>query len=110
MMDVKASTKEAKQAAFMAMVYHNLVYTIFYRLVTVKESMLSKEFAEKLAAAKNDDQLDKIVGEIINKQFPNPTQKNWRIPTLDQMELEVMDLITYWKDKNVRFYDYYYFR
>ena len=100
-MDVKASTREAKQAALMTLVYHHLVYMVFHRLVTVKNSMISKEFATKLAAAKSDAQLDELVDNIVKHQFPDPIQKNWSVPNLENMEVEVMHLITYWKDKKV---------
>ena len=100
-MDVKASTKEAKQAAYMTLVHHNLVYMILCRLVTVKNSMITKEFAEKLAAAKTDAQLDALVEDIMKHQLPDPAKKNWNIPNLENMELEAMHLITHWKDSNV---------
>ena len=85
----------------MTLVYHNLIYMVFYRLVTVKNSMISKEFATKLAAAKTDAQLDELVDLIIKHQFPDPVQKNWSVPNLENLEVEVMHLITYWKDKRV---------
>ena len=100
-MDVKSSTREAKQAALMALVHHNLVYMVFHRLVKIKESMISKEFAAKLAAAKSDAQLDALVESIMTHQFPDPVQKNWSVPNLEDLEVEVMHLITYWKDKRV---------
>ena len=100
-MDVKASTKEAKQAALMTLVHYNFVYMIFYRLVTIKNSMITKEFAEKLATAKNDAHLEKIVEDIIRDHFPNPIKEDWAIPDLDGMETEFMHLISYWNDKRV---------
>ena len=100
-MDVKASTKEAKQASFMTLVYYNLIYMIFYRLVTLQNSMITKEFAEKLASAKTDAHLDKLVEEIIRDQFPNPIKEEWVIPDLEGMETEVMHLISYWNDRRV---------
>ena len=105
-MDVKSSTKEAKQAAYVTMVHHNLVYMVFYRLVTIKESLISKEFAAKLAAAKTDAQLDSLVEEIVKNQFPNTKANNWSIPNLENMEVEAMHLITYWKDKRVSLSQY----
>ena len=101
-MDVRASTKEAKQAAYVAMLHHNLVYMVFYRLVKIKESMISKDFAAKLAAAKTDAQLDALVEEIAT-HFPNRKSNEWSIPNLEDMEVEAMHLITYWKDKRVSF-------
>lgn len=100
-MDVKASTKEAKQASFMTLVYYNLVYMVFYRLVTIKDSMITKEFSEKLATAKNDAHLDKIVEEIIKDQFPNPIKQEWVMPDLQGMETELMHLISFWNDRKV---------
>ena len=85
----------------MTLVYHNLVYMVFHKLVMVKESLITKEFAVKLAAAKTDTQLDRLVTEIIEKQFPSPTKKCWKIPTLDQMEIEVTHLASYWNDNRV---------
>ena len=70
-------------------------------LLTVKESLITKEFADKLAMARNDSQLDKLVEEIIEKQFQSPIKKGWNIPTLDQMEVEVAHLASYWNDKRV---------
>ena len=101
LIDVKLTSKEAKQASFMTLVYHNLVYMVFHKLVMVKESLITKEFAVKLAAAKTDTQLDRLVTEIIEKQFPSPTKKCWKIPTLDQMEIEVTHLASYWNDNRV---------
>ena len=63
--------------------------------------MITKEFAEKLATAKTDAQLDIIVEEIIRTQFPTPIKDDWNIPTLEEMETEAMHLISYWNDKNV---------
>ena len=99
--DVKLTSKEAKQASFMTLVYHYLIYMVFHKLVTVKESLISKEFADKLAMARNDTQLDRLVTEIIEKQFQSPTEKCWNIPTLDQMEIEITHLASYWNDKRV---------
>ena len=88
----------------MTLVYHNLIYMVFRKLVTVRESLITKEFANKLAAARNDEQLDRLVEEIIEKQFPSPTKKNWNIPTLDQMEIEVTHLASYWMDRKVKYF------
>ena len=85
----------------MTLVYHNLIYMVFYRLIKVKHSMISKEFAAKLAAAKTDEQLDELVESIIKDQFPDPVQKKWSVPNLENLEAEVMHIITYWKDKRV---------
>ena len=85
-MNVKGSTKEAKQAAFMTLVYHNLVYMVVYRLVTIHDSMMTREFVTKLAQAKTDHQLDELVKEIVEKQFPKPIQQGWNIPKLEEME------------------------
>ena len=85
----------------MTLVYHHLIYMVFFKLVTVKESMISDEFALKLSKAKTDAQLDKLVDEIIEKQFPSPIKKSWNIPTLDKMEIEVAHLASFWNDKRV---------
>ena len=103
-MDVKLTSKEAKQASLMTLVYHNLVYMVFHKLVSVKESLISKEFADKLAMARTDSQLDRLVDEIIEKQFQSPIKKGWKIPTLDQMEIEITHLASYWNDKRVSDY------
>lgn len=100
-MDVKGSTTTAKFASFMTLVYHYLVYMIMYRLVTTKDSMFSKAFVDKLTAAKTTEQLDALVNDLMEKQFPSPIKKNWNIPTLDQMEKEVIHLITDWNDQRV---------
>ena len=101
LVDVKLTSKEAKQASFMTLVYHYLVYLVFRMLVTVKESLITKEFADKLAMARNDAQLDRLVAEIIEKQFQSPIKKGWNIPTLDQMEVEVAHLSSFWNDQRV---------
>ena len=85
----------------MTQVYHYLVYLVFKLLLTVKESLISKEFANKLARARTDAQLDTLVNEIIEKQFQSPLKKGWNIPTLDQLEIEVNHLASYWNDKRV---------
>ena len=100
-MNVKGSTKEAKQIAYMTLVYHNLVYMIVYRLVTVKESMMTKEFIAKLAVAKTEAQLDALVDEIIRLQFPKPIQSGWKIPKLEEMEPEIIHLTTDWNTRRV---------
>ena len=100
--DVKLTSKEAKQASFMTLVYHNLIYMVFHKILSVKESLISKEFADKLAMARNDTQLDRLVTEIIEKHLQSPTEKCWKIPTLDQMEIEITHLASYWNDKRVR--------
>ena len=99
-MDVKASTKEAKQAAFMTLVHHNMVYMIFMKILSAQDSMISKHFATKLASAKTDDQLDLLLQQLM-EQFPSPTKNNLKIPTLEEMELEVMHLVSYWNDNRV---------
>ena len=85
----------------MTLVYHNLIYMVFHKLVTVRESMITKEFADKLALARTDIQLDRLVDEILTNQFQSPTKKAWKIPTLDEMEIEVTHLASYWNDKKV---------
>ena len=103
LVDVKLTSKEAKQASFMTLVYHNLIYMVFHKLVSVSDSLISKEFADKLAAARTDVQLDKLVTEIIDKQFQSPIKKGWNIPTLDQLEIEVTHLASFWNDRQVKF-------
>ena len=100
-MNVKGSTKEAKQLAYMTLVYHNLLYMIMYKMVTIKESMMTKEFVVKLAVAKTDAQLDKLVDEIVADHFPSPTQKGWKIPSLDEMEKEMIHLTNDWSERRV---------
>ena len=100
-MNVKGSTKEAKQLAYMTLVYHHLIYLVLYRLVTVKDSMMTKEFVAKLALAKTDVQLTELVKEIVEKQFPKPIQDGWKIPTLEEMEPEMIHLTTNWSDRRV---------
>ena len=100
-MNVKGSTKEAKQLAYMTLVYHNLVYMVMYKLATVPESMMTNEFVTKLAIAKTDVQLEKLVDEIVEKQFPKSFKEGWKIPTLEEMEPEVIHLTTDWMDKRV---------
>ena len=95
---VKESTKAAKQAATMTLVYHYWVYMIFHQLLSVEDSMLTPAFAAKLAAAKTEEQLDQLVKEVMEKQLPSPIQKHWDIPSLEEMELEIIHLSTYWKD------------
>ena len=102
LVDVKLTSKEAKQASFMTLVYHNLIYMVFHKLVSVSDSLISKEFADKLAAARTDAQLDKLVTEIIDKQFQSPIKKGWNIPTLDQLEIEVTHLASFWNDRQVK--------
>lgn len=97
-MDVKASTKVAKQLATMTVAYHNLIYMVMYKLVVSKDSMISKNFAAKLAAAKSTSQLDDLVDEIAEIQLPSPIKKQWDIPQLQDLELEVLHLATYWTD------------
>ena len=101
LMNVKASTKQAKQIAFMTLLHHNILYMILYRMVTIHGSLITKEFAQKLAAAKTDDQLDALVNEIITRQLPNPIQAGWKIPTLEELEPEVIHMTTDWKDRRV---------
>ena len=85
-MDVKASTKVAKQVATMTVVYHNLVYMVMYKMLATKDSMISQNFAAKLAAAKSPDQLDLLVDEIAEIQLPSPIQKHWDIPQLQDLD------------------------
>ena len=101
LMNVKASTKQAKQIAYQTLVHHNLVYMIMYKMVTVHESMITKEFAAKLAAAKTNEQLDSLVTEIITRQLPNPIEAGWKIPKLQELEPEVIHMTTDWKDRHV---------
>ena len=93
----------AKYASYMTLVHHNLVYMIMFRLVTSKDSMISKAFVDKLAVAKTDDQLNDLVEDLMKNQFPSPIKKNWNIPNLEQMEKEVIHLTTDWLDQRVRF-------
>ena len=101
-MDVKGSTATAKNASYMTLVYHNLVYMVMFKLVTTKDSMITPAFVTKLAAAKTSEQLDDLVLEIMDTQFPSFTKNNWNIPNLEQMEKEVIHLTTDWNDQNVR--------
>ena len=82
----------------MTIVYHNIVYMILNRLLSVEDSMITPAFAAKLAAVKNEAQLEKLVDEVIEKQLLSPLQNHWEIPRLEDMELEVLHLSTYWKD------------
>ena len=100
-MDVKGSTTAAKFASYMTLVYHYLVYMVMYRLVTTKDSMMSKVFVDKLTAAKTAEQLDTLVNSLLETQFPSPIKKNWNIPTIDQMEKEIIHLTTDWNDQRV---------
>ena len=93
-------------ASYMTLVHHNLVYMVLFQLLKSKESLLSREFAQKLAEAKTDSQLDELVKKIQLEQLPSPMDENWNIPTLEQMEVEVMHLISYWNDFRVSFYIY----
>ena len=101
-MDVKGSTTTAKNASYMTLVHHNLVYMIMYRLVTTKDSMISQSFVTKLATAKTSELLDNLVEEVIKTQFPLITKTDWKIPNLEEMEKEVIHLTTDWNDQNVR--------
>ena len=100
-MDVKASTKTAKQTSLMTLVYHNMVHMILKKLLSVEDSMIDKKFAERLATAKTESQLDALAELVITKQLQSPTRKGWKIPSLDEMEIEVMHLVSYWNDKRV---------
>lgn len=100
-MDVKGSTTAAKFASYMTLVYHYLVYMVMYRLVTTKDSMISKTFVDKLTTAKTADQLEALVIDLMENQFPSIIKKNWNIPTIDQMEKEVIHLTTDWNDQRV---------
>ena len=101
--DVKQSTKEAKQTAYMTIVYHYLVYIVFYKLVAVKDSLLSKNFAQKLASAKTDSQLELLAKDIMETQLNVSVESELRIPVLEDMEIEVMHLVSYWNDCRVSF-------
>ena len=81
----------------MAMVYHEIVYMVLHKLLTVSESMITKAFATKLATIKTDAQMDQLADEIIEKQLPS-IKKNWDIPNLENMEVEVLHLSTYWAE------------
>ena len=100
-MDVKGSTKQAKQASYMTLVYHNLIYMIMNKIVTTQDSMISKSFAGKLALAKSDEQLEKLVLELAEKHFPKHIQSDWNIPKLEDMEIEAIHLATFWNDHRV---------
>ena len=75
---------------------------IMFRLVTTKDSMLSKYFADKLAAAKTSEQIETLVNDVMTNQFPSVIKKDWAIPKLDEMEKEVIHLTTDWNDQRVR--------
>ena len=102
-MNVKGSTKAAKEAAYMTLVYHNLTYMIMYRIVTTKDSMITQRFVDKLARAKTSDQMEELVLDLMEHQFPKAVKKGWNISKLDQMEPEIVHLISYWNDKKVSF-------
>ena len=88
----------------MTLVYHNMVHMVLKKLLSVEDSMIDKKFAEQLATAKTEAQLDKLADLVLTKQLQSPTQKGWKIPSLDEMEIEVMHLITYWNDRRVSYY------
>lgn len=100
-MNVKGSTKEAKEAAYMSLVHHYFVYMIMYRLVTVKDSMITQRFVDKLAKVKTSDQMEELVLDLMENQFPKVVKKGWNIPKLEEMEAEITHLISYWNDKRV---------
>lgn len=101
LMNVKGSTRQAKQIAYQTLVHHNVVYMILYKLETVHASMLTKEFSDKLAAAKTDEQLDALVDEIVARQLPDPIQAGWKIPKLQELEPEIIHMANDWKDRRV---------
>ena len=103
-MNVKGSTQMAKQTAYMTLVYHNLIYLIMSKVVITEDSMITKEFAVKLAKAKTPEALDRLVEELVEKHFPTPIQSGWNIPKLQDMEPELIHLTTYWLDRKVSFY------
>ena len=102
MVEVKATTKAAKQASFMTLVYHNLIYIVMKRLLSVPDSMIDKKFAEKLAVAKTEEQLEALVDSVITNQLQPPSRKGWVTPKLEDMELEIVHLVSYWNDQRVR--------
>ena len=85
----------------MTLVYHHLVYMIMKKILSVKDSMLEKSFAEKLAIAKTKEQLNSLAESVIVNQLKSPVRKGWEVPRLEDMELEMMHLVSYWNDKNV---------
>ena len=101
LVDVKSTTKAAKQAALMTLVYHYFVYMILKRLLSVPSSMIDKGFAEKLATAKTESQLEALAESVIETQIQPPSRKNWKTPKLEEMELEIIHLVSYWNDRRV---------
>ena len=101
LVNVKESTREAKQASLMTMVYHNLVYIVFFKILGKEDSMITKAFADQLTQVKSDAQMEQLVNQISTEHFPSAIKSNWKIPVLEEMELEVMFLASYWNDCRV---------
>ena len=76
---------------------------VMKKLLTVPESMIDKSFAEKLATAKTEEQLEALANSVIENQLQPPSRKNWKTSNLEDMELEIVHLASYWNDHRVRY-------